>query len=198
MVPHAVARAVAASQISVATAWADRMGWRLHYEQSYLLGVAVAPAAEVAGLVRPEIAFYFDVAGYDAEPPAWWCGPVPGAGAAGEELTGLMSTMGVDDDKADLVQRASMANRDSSYYPAPASHTLTNGPNGSIFHPNAVICAPWNRLAFQAHGGIHGDWTSTVDWKTTATQYTQAHTIGDMLSTLHLHLRASPGRVAAA
>ena len=37
---------------------------------------------------------------------------------------------------------------------------------GQFFHSNGVICAPWNRLAYQARSprGPHGDWT-IGDWK---------------------------------
>jgi hypothetical protein len=37
---------------------------------------------------------------------------------------------------------------------------------GQFFHGNGVICAPWNRLAYQARSplGPHGDWT-IGDWK---------------------------------
>jgi hypothetical protein len=42
-----------------------------------------------------------------------------------------------------------------------------NAPMGSDFlHPNGVICAPWNRLAYQSvdSRGPHGDWVPT-DWR---------------------------------
>jgi hypothetical protein len=44
---------------------------------------------------------------------------------------------------------------------------LRYAPQGSGFlHPNAVICAPWNRLAYQtvSSRGPHGDW-QIGDWK---------------------------------
>jgi hypothetical protein len=103
---------------------------------------------------------------------------------------------GLGDGSADLGVRAGMATKDPRHYPAPGS-TLANGPAGSIFHPALAICSPWNRLAYRTHGGVHENWPSTTDWKRTATEYTQAHTIADMLSALHLHLRSSPGMAAA-
>jgi hypothetical protein len=33
----------------------------------------------------------------------------------------------------------------------------------SYFHGKPVICAPWNRAAYQVHGGPHSDWAMT-DW----------------------------------
>jgi hypothetical protein len=38
---------------------------------------------------------------------------------------------------------------------------------GGFFHPNAVICAPWNRLAYQRVDarGPHGEW-ELANWRT--------------------------------
>jgi hypothetical protein len=45
------------------------------------------------------------------------------------------------------------------------------------FHTNPVICAPWNRKAYAAHGGPHSDW-AMENWAT----YRPHHThLGDML-----------------
>src|SRR5262245_54178300 len=32
------------------------------------------------------------------------------------------------------------------------------GGGRSYFHSKPVICAPWNRKAYQTHGGPHSDW----------------------------------------
>ena len=80
-----------------------------------------------------------------------------------------------------------------SAYPAPGQQP---GINGSVFHGNGLVCAPWNRLAYQDLGGVHGDWGALPAWKTAAPGYTQAHTIADMLQTLSVHLAASPGMMA--
>jgi hypothetical protein len=77
-----------------------------------------------------------------------------------------------------------------SAYPAPGQRA---GINGSIFHGNGLVCAPWNRLAYKDYGGVHADWGAFTAWKTAAPTYTQAHTIADMLQTLSVHLIASPG-----
>jgi hypothetical protein len=75
-------------------------------------------------------------------------------------------------------------------FPAPGP-----SPSGSIFHASLLLlCAPWNRLAYAEAGGPHGDWGAAVDWLN-ARNYTQAHTIADMLATVESHLRSSPGRV---
>jgi hypothetical protein len=76
-----------------------------------------------------------------------------------------------------------------SAFPAPGS---TPAIKGSIFHPNGLICAPWNRLAYAEFGGVHNDWGGIVNWKAAAPGYTQAHTVADMLQTLAVHLTASP------
>jgi hypothetical protein len=66
---------------------------------------------------------------------------------------------------------------------------------GSIFHPNAVICAPWNRLAYFEHGGPHNNWSGPGAWLQVQ-EGTIAHTIPDMLAIIDVHLRASPGFMA--
>jgi hypothetical protein len=70
------------------------------------------------------------------------------------------------------------------------------GVPGSIFHPNQVFCAPWNRLAYGVHGGPHPDWSDLAAWKSVGSDMTQAHTIADMLNSIALHLSASPGTAA--
>ncbi len=80
-----------------------------------------------------------------------------------------------------------------SAYPTPGQQP---GINGSVFHGNELVCAPWNRLAYRDLGGVHNDWGALLAWKTAAHGYTQAHTIADMLQTLSVHLMASPGMMA--
>lgn len=77
-------------------------------------------------------------------------------------------------------------------FPKPGS-----GPHGSgsIFHSKPVICAPFNRLAYQAHDGPHSDWSGPANWLN-VTGHVVAHTLGEMLSVINLHLRVSPGRMA--
>lgn len=52
-------------------------------------------------------------------------------------------------------------------------------PNGGrgYFHAHPVICAPWNRKAYSAHGGPHADW-AMLSWATYRPNHTQ---IGDIL-----------------
>jgi hypothetical protein len=64
---------------------------------------------------------------------------------------------------------------------------------GSIFHPNRLICAPWNRLAYGEHGGPHADWGGQTSWTSVGAGYTKGDTLGDMLSQIALHLAVSPG-----
>jgi hypothetical protein len=64
---------------------------------------------------------------------------------------------------------------------------------GSIFHGNRVICAPWNRLAYTEYNGPHGDWGGLANWTAAAPGYTKADTLADMLSQIALHLAVSPG-----
>jgi hypothetical protein len=95
---------------------------------------------------------------------------------------------------------------DLTSYPAvPPAWTITGpggafpaagqfpGVPGSIFHPNRVICAPWNRLAYGEHDGPHPDWAGQTNWTNIAAGFTKADTLADMLSQIALHLAASPG-----
>ncbi len=62
----------------------------------------------------------------------------------------------------------------------------------SIYHPSGVICAPFNMLAYQTHGGPHGDWGGPANWLQVTGKVT-AKTLGDMLAHIVLHLKYSPG-----
>jgi hypothetical protein len=86
---------------------------------------------------------------------------------------------------------------DPKNYPSGAAQAKPGHPNGSIFHGQPVICAPWNRLAYTqvVPGAPHSDWT-LASWKVMAPEYTQAHSIADMLAALELHLASSPGMQA--
>jgi hypothetical protein len=179
MVPAIVTQAAIESEMDAISAWADRWGWDVRYDHAAQRGVAVAthPAVEA------KVAFYFDTEGYPEVPPAWWCGPVVTGEPEAED--GAARTQ-------DLLSLAAVA----GHYPSPASEPIV-GLTGSIFHPQPVMCAPWNRLAYGHYGGPHQDWGAMTGWKNAGGDYTQAHSIADMLSTLRLHLRYSPGMNAA-
>jgi len=62
-----------------------------------------------------------------------------------------------------------------------------------------VICVPFNRLAYAAHGGPHSvtDWGGPSNWLNAGPSYVQAVTIGDMLTAIyrdfcHTHGRMGP------
>jgi hypothetical protein len=67
-------------------------------------------------------------------------------------------------------------------------------PIGSVFHTNPVVCAPFNRLAYSAHGGPHGDWGIT-QWHSLPQAQVKAATIGDMLAVFLLHISYTKGRM---
>lgn len=68
---------------------------------------------------------------------------------------------------------------------------------GSIFHPNLLLCAPWNRLAYSSMGGIHGDWGEPARWlNVTGPAIARATTVVEMLSVFSVHLGFSPGFMA--
>lgn len=76
-----------------------------------------------------------------------------------------------------------------SAWPSPGHQP---GLNSSIFHTTPCICAPWNRLAYNTHGGPHPEWTITSWWNVPG-GLTKANRLADMLDQIHQHLRASPG-----
>jgi hypothetical protein len=79
---------------------------------------------------------------------------------------------------------------DKALWPAPGT-----GPRGSVFHGHALVCAPWNRLAYQELGGVHNDWAGITNWLNIA-DHTRATTVPDMLAILRANLADSPGWMA--
>lgn len=77
-------------------------------------------------------------------------------------------------------------------FPRPMS-----GPYGaSMFHGNAVICAPFNRLAYVEHKGPHSDWGGPASWLTAgAADQVKAHVLGDMLHLILRDMVHSSGRM---
>jgi hypothetical protein len=67
--------------------------------------------------------------------------------------------------------------------------------SGSFFHPGGMICAPWSRLAYKEHDGPHDNWSGPTNWLN-VTDVTVAHTIPDMLASIDVNLRQSPGMMA--
>ncbi len=77
-----------------------------------------------------------------------------------------------------------------------AAYPLGDWPDGSILHPNGVICAPWSRVSYADRGGPHNEWTEPTKWQTLVPEHTQANTIPDMLARIHAEVRRSPHRMA--
>jgi hypothetical protein len=75
--------------------------------------------------------------------------------------------------------------------PFPKSGSVP-GVGSSIFHGNRLICAPFCRLAFQDHGGPHGDWGGSAAWLKVR-GFARATNLAEMLAVILLHLRHSPG-----
>lgn len=59
-----------------------------------------------------------------------------------------------------------------------------------------VICAPFNRLAYAAHGGPHRDWTLAAWLAAGHESQVKAHCIGDMLQIIYRDVLLSRGRMA--
>jgi hypothetical protein len=67
----------------------------------------------------------------------------------------------------------------------------------SVFHPQPVICAPFNRLAYRQQNGPHNDWGGPANWLTAGRpNEVKAHYLGDMLSVMHQHFVVTRGRMA--
>ena len=58
-----------------------------------------------------------------------------------------------------------------------------------------IICAPFNRLAYNSHQGPHSDWGGPAQWMTAGPQYVHAVTIGDMLQSILRDFSFSKGRM---
>lgn len=65
----------------------------------------------------------------------------------------------------------------------------------SIFHTNGFICVPFNRLAYDKHGGAHGDWGGPGNWLNVEDVNCHATTVGNMLKQIYRHLRETRGKM---
>lgn len=59
-----------------------------------------------------------------------------------------------------------------------------------------VICAPFNRLAYDDHGGPHSNWSGPANWRNVEGGHVKALTVGGMLQAIRRHLRPTQGRMA--
>jgi hypothetical protein len=62
----------------------------------------------------------------------------------------------------------------------------------SMFLDQGVVCAPFNRLAYSAYAGPHGDWGGPENWLGVR-GHVRATSLGEMLAQIFLHLQHSPG-----
>jgi hypothetical protein len=76
-------------------------------------------------------------------------------------------------------------------FPQPGS---VGGSASSIFHDNRIVCAQWSRLAYGEQSGPHGNWGPETGWLNVR-EGNHAENIAEMLTVLHVHLHASPGRM---
>lgn len=61
----------------------------------------------------------------------------------------------------------------------------------------AVICVPFNRLAYAQHGGPHSDWGGPTNWLNAGGAYVRAETIADMLQAIRRDFLHTRGRMGA-
>ena len=81
-------------------------------------------------------------------------------------------------------------------YLSPNSPSTPFGSSIFLRHDNeGIICAPFNRLAYNASGGPHSDWGNPAQWMTAGTGYVHAVTIGDMLQSILRDFRLTTGRM---
>jgi len=81
----------------------------------------------------------------------------------------------------------------------PKGVPTTFGSGASIFivhNQTAVICVPFNRLAYADHAGPHGDWNGPTNWLNAGPSYIHADTIGDMLQAIHRDFLLTRERMA--
>lgn len=76
----------------------------------------------------------------------------------------------------------------------PGAYPRPTGP--SVLHPNGLICAHWNRLAYSDVGGPHGDWGGLANWQNPPAGTSVAFTVPDMLARIIREVAASAGRMA--
>jgi hypothetical protein len=78
--------------------------------------------------------------------------------------------------------------------PTPTPHgssIFLMGPGG------AVICVPFNRLAYAEHRGPHGDWGGPSNWLNAGASHIRAETIGDMLQAIRRDFMHTRGRMTS-
>jgi hypothetical protein len=173
MIPPSVTRTVVGFEMAAAKAWADRRGWRLELDGAGL--------RLTAWTIHPKdgkaLQLAADLRGYRALPPAWeFLDPQTGTAATHASP------------KGEPVEVAPGEKRSSIFI------QYGNRPH---------ICAPFNRLSYKDANGPHGgenDWGDAHNWLDVIAYAPQdivrASTLGEMLDTIDLHLRASPGRWA--
>jgi hypothetical protein len=158
MVPLETTIAVVEDELAALSAFAERRGWRVTWQEQSLKILAEGPHPADQSAVRIQA----DVTDYRSVPPAW-------------------TFLGLPLQSVEPPKPA----------PFPKADTLPGGV-GSIFHPNRLICAPFNRLAYSQHNGPHDNWGGPTGWMK-VTGHARADKLADMLAVILAHLRYSPG-----
>lgn len=65
-----------------------------------------------------------------------------------------------------------------------------------MHNQKAVICAPFNRLAYSDLAGPHRDWGGPANWLNAGASQIHADTIGDMLQAIHRDFSFTRSRLA--
>ena len=79
---------------------------------------------------------------------------------------------------------------------SPSPQSTPFGSSLFLRHKNrGIICAPFNRLAYESYEGPHSDWDDPVQWMTAGTGHVYAVTIGDMLQAVLRDFSFTKGRM---
>lgn len=163
-----VARARVEEELLLARAWAQRQGLELSWDEEEL---KLRLPLEGPGAEEGETEKYLligEFIDYKVMPPRWR-----------------------------FVHPETEEDVGAAAYPEPIPPPKHPRPSPLIIPSNngAVLCAPFNRLAFQAEGGPHGDWGELANWQNaSAANQARGQTIAEMLAAIFLDVRHSRGR----
>ncbi|MGI8730259.1 MAG: hypothetical protein ACR2LK_09770 [Solirubrobacteraceae bacterium] len=165
LIPTSVVTPAVAAEFTAATAWADRNGLPSSFNAETLRCEVTMFGPDAAGIQDAErYMLVGELDSFPAIPPAW---------RFEHPITGT---------------------RDASAYPVVPSPPFGSGLFTSGGPDGSLICAPFNRLAYTDHQGIHGDWGAATTWRTPRPPYTSVTRVGDMLARIWREVLTSRGR----
>ncbi len=107
--------------------------------------------------------------------------------------------LGRFDDYRELPPRWTFAALDGTGEGVPRNYPRVRRPKRAalcmLYQGRPVICAPFNRLAYQELQGPHSDWGGPAGWLSVNTGSICATHVADMLAALQVEVDASDGRL---